>query len=198
MKTAWKKHHKSITVFIILFLLISLSVGSYYVYESYKKQQALEEQENYYKYTVNASPEELANQKIDEYNFEQLEKAKPFLDGLSKDVDKFFTLREFNEITGANIQPIHNCYYVSNRNGDEPYMFGFQLESEKYRDKYSEKSKKQYMKISNPEYKKYNYLSYDYYAYPKYDRKPTYFCGGAKMGCGYDSKFIYKYYGKTL
>ncbi|MDD3793231.1 MAG: hypothetical protein PHI37_00260 [Candidatus Gracilibacteria bacterium] len=66
---------------------------------------------------------------IDNYNFKQLEKAKPILETIKEGDERFFSLNEFNERYGADIKPIKNCYYVSNYNGEEKYIFGFKLES---------------------------------------------------------------------
>ncbi len=84
--------------------------------------------------------------KIDVYNFQQLEKAKPILKSLPKDAEKFYNLREFNEQYKANIKSIKNCYYISNRNGKESFIFWFQLESDIYK-----------------------LLYWNIYVYPKYD-----------------------------
>lgn len=69
------------------------------------------------------------------------------MDKIPKDAKKFYTLKEFNNIYSADIKPIKNCYYVSNYNWDNPYIFWFNLESNKYI--------KQYWT--------------GYYTYPKYD-----------------------------
>jgi hypothetical protein len=66
---------------------------------------------------------------IDIYNFKQLEKAKPILESINKDDKKFYSLEEFNNKYNINIKPIRNCYYVSNDNWDEKYIFWFKLES---------------------------------------------------------------------
>ncbi|NVP17846.1 hypothetical protein HUU51_03970 [Candidatus Gracilibacteria bacterium] len=84
---------------------------------------------------------------IDRYNFEQLEKAKPILETIGEKDERFFSLNEFNERYGTDIKPIRNCYYVSNYNGNEKYIFGFKLES----------------LFNIYIYKK------NYFAYPKYD-----------------------------
>ncbi|MCT4616667.1 MAG: hypothetical protein N4A38_00480 [Candidatus Gracilibacteria bacterium] len=91
--------------------------------------------------------EEQEKIKIDEYNFEQLEKVKSVLNSLDKNSYSFDNIGDFNKQFNINIEPIKNCYYLSNKNGGEKYIFGFKLESNKYIDKYGTKS----------------------YIYPKYD-----------------------------
>lgn len=93
---------------------------------------------------------------VDMYNFRQLEKAKPILESIPENAWKFYTLEEFNEKYNANINPIKNCYYVSNNNGDEKYIFGFKLESWYYKNKYWE----------------------EYYSYPFYNISPSRICVG--------------------
>ncbi len=66
---------------------------------------------------------------IDMYNFEQLEKAKPILESIPGNAKKFYGLKQFNNLYSANIQPIKNCYQVSNDNWEEKYIFWFQLKS---------------------------------------------------------------------
>ncbi|MDD2907476.1 MAG: hypothetical protein PHH98_02435 [Candidatus Gracilibacteria bacterium] len=96
--------------------------------------------------------------KIDKYNFEQLEKSKLILNNISTDSKKFFTLKDFNNIYDSDIKPIKNCYYISNSNGKEKYIFGFQLESLIYK-----------------------FINFGKnYVYPKYDLPPSYFCGGSR------------------
>ncbi|MDD2907809.1 MAG: hypothetical protein PHH98_04155 [Candidatus Gracilibacteria bacterium] len=84
---------------------------------------------------------------IDMYNFRQLEKVKIILKDIKREDKEFFNLNEFNKIYNVNIQPIKNCYHISNYNGNEKYIFGFKLESF------------------------INMIIYKtaYYAYPKYD-----------------------------
>jgi len=121
---------------------------------------------DYYKYEVNVSIEERENRKIDEYNFGELGKVKQILDNIWKNDKKFFTFKEFNEIYSTNIKPIKNCYYVSNSNWSENYIFWFRLESEKYINKYWNQN----------------------YAYPKYDLPYDTVCFGLwEWGC---SNFI--------
>ncbi len=74
-----------------------------------------------------------SNIQIDRYNFEQLEKAKPILESIPATAPKFYTLKEFNQQYNANIQPLNNCYYVSNYNWKEKYIFWFQLKSNMYK-----------------------------------------------------------------
>ncbi len=90
---------------------------------------------------------EIKNIYIDMYNFKQLEKAKVILDKISKDDYKFYTLDKFNKKYNADMQPIKNCYYVSNDNWNEQYIFWFKLESLLYKIKYKK----------------------SYFTYPKYD-----------------------------
>ncbi|MDD2907317.1 MAG: hypothetical protein PHH98_01640 [Candidatus Gracilibacteria bacterium] len=66
---------------------------------------------------------------IDKYNFEQLKKAKPILESIPETDKKFYNLKQFNQKYNATIQPINNCYSISNDNGNEKYIFGFKLES---------------------------------------------------------------------
>gem|GEM_PF-5061514 len=53
---------------------------------------------------------------IDRYNFEQLEKAKPILESIPETDKRFYSLKEFNQKYSADIQPIKNCYSISNDN----------------------------------------------------------------------------------
>ncbi len=122
-------------------------------------------------YAIDEHSEE-AKQKIDEYNFEQLEKAKIILEKIQKDVNKFHTLKSFNEIYNAWIEPIKNCYYISNVNWKYPYIFWFLLESKKY--------KKQYWN--------------NYYTYPKYDLPYEPRCDGYTC----DADFLYELYIWTI
>ncbi|MDD4151571.1 MAG: hypothetical protein PHR68_03075 [Candidatus Gracilibacteria bacterium] len=95
---------------------------------------------------------------IDRYNFQQSEKVKEILDNSTNNSKKFYTLKNFNKIYKTNIEPIKNCYYISNDNGDEKYIFGFKLESKIYIFMYFGEN----------------------YAYPKYDLLHHYICGGSK------------------
>lgn len=70
---------------------------------------------------------------IDKYNFGQLEKAIPILEGIPSINKRFHRLSEFQEKYAPEIEPIKNCYYVSNYNGDADYIFAFQLESLMYK-----------------------------------------------------------------
>ena len=108
----------------------------------------------YYKYKINASPEELENRKIDEYNFWQLEKIKNTFESYSDNKRKINNLWYFVFEYGVNIVPIKNCYYVSNSNWKYDYIVWFKLESNKYKSKYWT----------------------EYYAYPDYDIKPMNIC----------------------
>lgn len=93
---------------------------------------------------------------IDMYNFWQLEKAKPILETIKKSENNqwFGLLKNFNFLYKSNISPIYNCYYVSNSNWEQPYIFWFKLESFAYKSIYNTK----------------------YYAYPKYDIKRSTWC----------------------
>ncbi len=102
--------------------------------------------------------QELKNISIDEYNFWQLEKVKKIL---SKWWDWFYDLESFNEKFNADIKPINNCYFISDRdiyfedgNWGWWYIFWFELLSNKYVEKYWK----------------------PYYAYPKYDLPPRFAC----------------------
>jgi hypothetical protein len=59
---------------------------------------------------------EIENFKIDQYNFEQLEKVKAVFQNRSEDVLTFNSIEEFNVQYNAGIIPIKNCYYLSNNN----------------------------------------------------------------------------------
>jgi len=85
-------------------------------------------------YSINS--EEKEKIKIDEYNFEQLEKVKEILDPLDKDSYSFDNIWDFNKLYNSNIEPIKNCYYIKDRNWWEKYIFWFKLESDKYIKKY--------------------------------------------------------------
>ena len=76
---------------------------------------------------------EKENIAIDEYNFSQLDKIKPLLEAIPANAKKFYTLKDFNTLYHGDIQPMKNCYYVSNDNGNEKYIFAFNLESKKYK-----------------------------------------------------------------
>jgi len=69
---------------------------------------------------------------LDVYNFKQLEKAKPILESISIDSEKFYYLNEFNDKYNANVKPVKNCYSVWTNNGNEKYRFSFKLESVLY------------------------------------------------------------------
>ncbi|EKE28172.1 MAG: hypothetical protein ACD_3C00086G0016 [uncultured bacterium (gcode 4)] len=128
---------------------------------------------DYYRFERNVTAEEQVKRKIDEYNFEQLIKAKQILSNIWKDDKKFFTLKEFNQKYNANIKPIKNCYYVSNSNWGKPYIFWFQLESDKYKSIYWT----------------------GYYAYPKYDLPYSKICYWTKASC---HDFTYNIYEHTI
>jgi hypothetical protein len=89
---------------------------------------------------------------IDRYNFEQLEKAKPYLETIDENTEDFYFLPDFNEKFNIDIKPIKNCYYVRSTNGEYQYIFWFKLESLLY--------KKIYWT--------------EFYAYPEYD-VPSYY-----------------------
>ena len=95
---------------------------------------------------------------IDRYNFEQLEKAKPTLGKIPQEEKKIFTIWEFNKLENINIEPIKNCYYISNSNWDYTYIFWFKLESLIYKVLYF----------------------WENYAYPRYDMPVHYFCWWSK------------------
>ena len=145
---------KNIKITIWIILLIILWVVWKYSYNYYNNQKVL-------------AQEEQENIKIDEYNFEQLEKVKNILDWLDKNSYSFENLKEFNEKFNENIEPIKNCYFLSDRNSYFEnlkwwwgYIFGFKL----YSDKYQKELWEQYL----------NHLSY--YTYPKYDLPSSYIC----------------------
>lgn len=137
------KKKNLITWWILIVLLISM----WLIIFQYKKNLDTE-------YYNSLSQEEQDKIKIDEYNFEQLEKVKAILDPLDKDSYNFNNLKEFNEKFNQNIKPIKNCYYLIDKNsffrknkGPWGYIFWFELESNMYIKKYGTK----------------------YYAYPNYD-----------------------------
>ena len=66
---------------------------------------------------------------VDTYNFKQLEKAKPILESIPLDAKTFYSLEEFNDEYNAEIKPIKDCYFVSNYNWNEDYIFGFKIHS---------------------------------------------------------------------
>jgi len=66
---------------------------------------------------------------VDMYNFRQLEKAKIILEKIPEKDRKFYTLYDFNKRYWENINPIKNCYEMSNDNWKYPYIFWFKLES---------------------------------------------------------------------
>lgn len=86
-------------------------------------------------------------EKIDEYNFAQLDKVKQVLDN---DTNTGYIIKnylDFNKKFNQDIKPIKNCYFFKTENGEYPYIFWFKLESDKYINKYGTW----------------------YYVYPKYD-----------------------------
>jgi len=82
---------------------------------------------------------ELRNENIDKYNFQQLEIVKTILDNLDRNSYNFSNLSEFNELYKQKIIPKKNCYFIADRNRffkDKKwwwgYIFWFKLESDKY------------------------------------------------------------------
>ncbi len=124
---------------------------------------------DYYRYERNVTIEEQNKRKIDEYNFEQLTKVKIILKDIKRSDKKFQSLKEFNHIYNADINPIKNCYYIKNYedNNRVLYTFWFKLESKKYKDKY--------WLIG-----KYGTV---YYVYPKYDLPYSKVCFWTKKSC---------------
>lgn len=107
--------------------------------------------------------EEKDNIKIDEYNFEQLDKVIEVLDKSPWDSYTIDDLTDFNKDFNQDIQPIKNCYYIRSRIYEWTkwtwwYIFWFKLESKQYIEKYWT----------------------EYYAYPKYDLPVNYYCGWSK------------------
>jgi len=92
---------------------------------------------DYFRYERNVTSEEYSKRKIDEYNFEQLEKVKDLLKNLKRSDKEFLSLSEFNKLYNAEIKPIKNCYYVKNYASSNRvlYNFWFKLESDKYKAK---------------------------------------------------------------
>lgn len=84
-----KKNPKRIIFFIILIL-----IGYWYYQDSVEQQ----------------------NRAIDEYNFQQLKGVKSILESIPENSGKFYTLKEFNHLYNANVEPKKDCYYVSNVN----------------------------------------------------------------------------------
>jgi len=80
---------------------------------------------------------------IDEHNFSQLEKIKWVLNH-KIDLDySFYWYQDFNKQFNQEITPIKNCYFLVDRNSYFKdrlwwwgYIFWFQLESNKYIEKY--------------------------------------------------------------
>lgn len=140
-----------ITVLVWVWFTIKLSVEKYNIHKIELKEKEQEE-------------EKIA---IDEYNFEQLENAKIILDKISKENKKFYKLKDFNITYNADIKPIKNCYYISNSNWREPYIFWFKLESGKYIKEYWS----------------------EFYAYPKYDKSILRYCGWGTR-CDDDLNFV--------
>lgn len=58
------------------------------------------------------------------------------MESIPENSGKFYTLKEFNHLYNANVEPKKDCYYVSNVNWDKRYIFWFKLYSELYRQKY--------------------------------------------------------------
>ena len=71
---------------------------------------------------------EVYNVYVDIYNFKQLEKVKIILNSINKSIH-FSSLNDFNSTYNSNITPIKNCYYLSDYNWKENYIFWFKLES---------------------------------------------------------------------
>ena len=126
------------------------------------------------------SLEEQKKIELDEYNFEQLEKVKAFLENTSD--YKFRNLYDFNRKFDQNIQPIKNCYYLISTNFFENknyywngvwYIFWFKLESEKYINKYWTR----------------------YYIYPKNDFPTRKVCYGSAESC---SDWIFDKFDKII
>lgn len=110
---------------------------------------------------------EAEKEKIDEYNFSQLEIVKSRLDNLPRDSYVLNSYMDFNEKFEDKLNPIKNCYYLRTWNWDNPYLFWFKLESEKY--------------ITN-------YWTW-FYSYPSYDLPIDNFCFSKCIDRNYD-KFI--------
>ncbi len=163
MKKLFKKKYLKIFVWLMLTLILVLIWKSIY---------------DYYKYEINVTKEELEKRKIDEYNFEQLEKVKDILWKLKKTAH-LESLETFNKTHNLNIKPIKNCYYISQYNWDSKYIFWFELYSKKYRDKYGEEDRHWIF----------------YYAYPKYDLPAHKVCFWSKESC---SDLTYDYFLKRI
>lgn len=93
---------------------------------------------------------------IDYYNFKQLKIVKDVFELKPQCRYTVRNLTDFNEKYGMNIKPLKNCYEISTYNGDQPYIFWFQL--------YSIVSKVVY--------------GSHWYAYPKYDKPVHQMCVG--------------------
>ena len=76
---------------------------------------------------------EVKNIGIDMYNFKQLKHVKTILSETPVEEYNFKNLQEFNEQFWNNIEPIKNCYYISDENEEENYLFGFKLYSLSYK-----------------------------------------------------------------
>ena len=97
---------------------------------------------------------EQSNIAEDNYNFEQLEKVKGILTKTSSGSYNFYGPSDFNKQFHTAIMPKRNCYYMWSKNGNHSYIFGFKLESKKYRSQYGS----------------------DFFAYPKYELPPEFIC----------------------
>lgn len=127
---------KTKNIVIIILIIITILMELLYLNYKYSKKEII---------TV----EEHENLRIDEYNFEQLEKVKVVLKNIKRTDKKFSSLKNFNNLYNTNIKSIKNCYYIKNYENEDRvlYSFWFKLESDKYIEKFWTKN----------------------YMYPKYD-----------------------------
>jgi hypothetical protein len=124
--------------------------------------------------------EKLENEKIDEHNFEQLEKVKEILDWITNENYNFENLNDFNSLFNVNLEPKGNtCYYLNSNNGDFPYIFWFQLFSKKYKNKYKDLYRWEYIKDLTKLFNESGFTGnywVNYYFYPWYNKRPDPFC----------------------
>lgn len=109
---------------------------------------------------------------IDGYNFVQRNKIiKIINENKISDNLTLSDLWDFNIAYKADISPIKNCYYFTNRSETQSYMFWFKLESKILR----------------------TFYGTEYYAYPKYDLPYQEFCPALYWSCSDGNKDTFKY-----
>ena len=58
------------------------------------------------------------------------------MSSIKKDDVHFSNIEDFNKLFNTEIIPNKNCYFLNSKNGKFPYIFAFQLESNKYKKQY--------------------------------------------------------------